>query len=331
MIHLTRPLSDLRRTDQVSLRKDASRQYGGQGPQFSVPDRDAIVEVGAEAKARLGLAEENPASGASFAEVETTAPATRRPPSREVLERAVRSFGAEKDAQERGLRAPAPELVERADQGVPYDVLQRAVAAQDVEALAGADAEEPLPFTDDSPLLDAETVEGAQARTSFEVPESAGKPYGRDVPFDLTEEELEPEQTVQQGIFSAPRSESEVQRAGSFEREAVEQAADGSIKDPVAADVDRELLAPEAELRTLLAGTDDSTRAGASRQIADHAPASSIGAQSDVALVTRTKLQLASDAYRAAELESEVVRAQVLTDTAQARPVPLGPGFELTA
>lgn len=338
MIHFTRPLSDLRKTEGVTLRKDASRQYGNPETQVSV-ERPAVVRVGEEAKARLGRTEGSGETESRAREFSVQAPQSRPAPAPELLERAVRAFGAEKEAREQGLRSVQLPLIERADQAVPYDVLQRAAAAQDVEPRPGEEETKPLPFTDDAPLLastDSPLLSSlGNPRTSFELPEKVGEPYGRDVPFDLTEEELTADApAVERSAFRSgsadPSNSSPVDSA--LGNGAVTKQVDGTPKGPISAELDKELDL-EAQLTRLVEEVDRRDRAEsptASRSLAQPAAPSEGPAESGL-LVSRTKRELASEAYRAAQRELEGQRAVAVASAAAGPSVPLQPGFELTA
>lgn len=197
----------VRKATEVSLRKDAARDYRRSRQEDSQASRTgAVLSFGKLAlnavrgntafQSQVGQAYGQPLAPV-FSDAGT---ADAGPGSIEVISRAVQTYGDQAPTLDQGTQqqqrlGPAST--------VPFDVLQRAVdgppyyeqgaQAQSVfQGTGGPNAtgdQAPVPF---DVLQRAASVQAFGAEqptklTSFEVPEEAGSPFGREVPFDFME------------------------------------------------------------------------------------------------------------------------------------------------
>jgi hypothetical protein len=196
--------SETLRTQEVSLRKDAGRHYGGR--EARTLEAAAVLSFGRSAR-QLGwngaANANNPALGASSGAASQAQP----PPS--AVFKTTAPAAAETEARGNVFSGHSTDTI-------PYDVLQRAAAAQDEDfEIVNAFTRQsgpPLPLIGGA----AEAAEDGSPRSAvFERSESARKPFGREIPFDLANPNATEEQAsaaTDEEATPAPASLDSVER-----------------------------------------------------------------------------------------------------------------------
>lgn len=198
--------SDYLRTREVSLQKDAARDYGE--PERSYPKNSNTSGAGA-AVFRFGLRAQNLANGEpSFDQVFRIPPdaeAPARPPQNfELLGRAVEASAQPRSTAQLQSTTGSVPPSSSADAQVPYEALLLAASSQDPangrNPAGGFVTRLPLIGEDASPPPAQSGAPEAFVRSN-----NANKPFGREVPFDLQD----PDGPVRQSPFQAEGTDGE--------------------------------------------------------------------------------------------------------------------------